>query len=87
MPNPKSAAFPDRAAKGGIRRLIIEGKSPKPVYLYLHDGKRNQRRLEALGKNTKETQDLIKEENNDKKDPDCLHRPGGENLNPFRLHH
>ncbi len=49
--------------KAGFDVLIVEGESPRPVYLWIHDGQAELRDAAALwGKDCFETQDLIKDE-------------------------
>ena len=44
----------------GFDAMIIHGKSPKPVYLYLNDGQTELRDASHLwGKDTRETEDLV----------------------------
>jgi aldehyde:ferredoxin oxidoreductase len=70
--------------RAGFDGIIIEGKSPKPVYLFLHDGKAEIKDASKLwGKTTKETEDAIRDENNDKRIRIASIGPGGENLIKF----
>ncbi len=61
--------------------VIIEGKADKPVYLWINDGQASIRDASHLwGKNTKETQDAIRAELNDKRVRVGMIGPAGENL-------
>ena len=65
----------------GFDALIIEGKSEKPVYIWIHDGEASIRDAGHLwGKYTKETQEIIRAELNDKRARVAMIGPGGENL-------
>lgn len=64
----------------GYDNLIIQGKSDKPVYLYIHDGLVQFRDASNIwGKGTQETQRAIKEEVGKSVVVMCI-GPGGENL-------
>jgi aldehyde:ferredoxin oxidoreductase len=68
----------------GYDGIIIEGKAQKPVYLWVNDGKAVLKNAEHLwGKNTRETQEIIKTELADDKIQMALIGPGGENLVRF----
>jgi len=65
----------------GYDDLVIKGKSPNPVYILINDEKVEIRDASHLwGKTTWETEDLIKEELEDKKVQILSIGPGGENL-------
>jgi len=65
----------------GIDAIIIEGVSPKPVYLWIKDGHAELRDASHLwGKTTGETLQAIQEELADKRIRCTLIGPGGENL-------
>ncbi|MBN2238462.1 MAG: aldehyde ferredoxin oxidoreductase family protein [Dehalococcoidales bacterium] len=65
----------------GYDTLIVEGKAPKPVYLYITDKEVSIKDASHLwGKNTKEVEETIIEENDDKGIANCLIGPGGENM-------
>ena len=65
----------------GFDALVIYGKSPKPVYLWIYDGKYELRDATILwGKVTKETQEIIRAELDDPKIRVACIGPGGENL-------
>lgn len=60
--------------------IIIKGKSPKPVYLHVHDDKAELRDASHLwGKDTYTTEEMIKEELKDLDLKTILIGPGGEN--------
>ena len=65
----------------GFDHIIIKGKSDKPVYLYVSDGKGEIRDASHLwGKTTYETEESLKKELNDKKIEVASIGPAGENL-------
>ncbi|HXY73981.1 MAG TPA: aldehyde ferredoxin oxidoreductase N-terminal domain-containing protein, partial [Dehalococcoidales bacterium] len=67
--------------RAGFDVIIIEGKADVPVYLWVHDGEAEIRDAKHLwGKNTKETQDLVREELGDKFIRLNMIGQGGENL-------
>jgi len=67
--------------RAGFDAVIIEGESPKPVYLWVHDGEATIRDASHLwGKDTKETQAGIRAELEDDKVRVASIGPGGENL-------
>ena len=67
--------------RAGFDAVIVEGKSPKPVYLWVHDGEATIRDARHLwGKSTKETETGIRAELEDDKVRVALIGPGGENL-------
>jgi aldehyde:ferredoxin oxidoreductase len=67
--------------KAGYDILILEGKSRKPVYLWIKDRKAELRSAEPLwGKNTHETTDLIQKELGDEKIRVACIGPAGEKL-------
>ncbi|MFH1381932.1 MAG: aldehyde ferredoxin oxidoreductase family protein [Chloroflexota bacterium] len=70
--------------RAGFDGIIIEGKSPKPVYLLLHEGQAEIKDASRLwGKTTKETEEMIREENSDKGIRVASIGPAGENLIRF----
>ena len=70
--------------RAGFDGIIVEGKSPKPVYLFLHDGQAEIKDASKLwGHTTKETEDMIRDENNDKRIRIASIGPGGENMIKF----
>ena len=65
----------------GFDAVIIEGKADKPVYLSINDGQATINDAAHLwGKNTKETQETIRTELNDKHVRVAMIGPGGEKL-------
>jgi len=69
----------------GFDGIIFNGKSDKPVYLYIKDGKAELRDASKLwGKNIKDTQVMIKEELGDSKLRVASIGPGGENKSRIR---
>jgi len=47
--------------RSGFDGIIVEGKSPKPVYIFVHDGQGEIRDARELwGKTTKETEEAIR---------------------------
>lgn len=66
--------------RSGFDAVIVEGKSSKPVYIWIHDGEASILDAGHLwGKNTKETQQDIRSELGDEKIQVALIGPGGEN--------
>ncbi len=64
----------------GYDGVIIRGRSPKPVYLWVQDGRAELREAGHLwGKDTFETQDIIKEELGDPRVRVACIGPAGEN--------
>lgn len=69
--------------RAGFDGIIIKGKSPKPVYLWIHDGEVEIRDAVHLwGKDTFETDRLIKEATNEKAVVSVIGQ-AGENLVKF----
>ena len=67
--------------RAGFDALIVEGASPKPVYLWIKDGQAELRDAASLwGKDTKETQEAMRAELGDKRVGCAMIGPGGENL-------
>jgi aldehyde:ferredoxin oxidoreductase len=65
----------------GYDAIIIQGRSEKPVYLCIYDGKPEIRRAEHLwGKTTYETADIIREELDDREVKVAAIGQAGENL-------
>lgn len=65
----------------GFDAVVLYGKAPKPVYLWIHDGTCEIRDAQNLwGKVTKEAQTMIREELNDEKIRIAGIGPGGEKL-------
>ena len=70
--------------RAGFDGIIVEGKAPKPVYLFVHDGQGEIKDAGHLwGKPTKETQDAIRTELGDRAIRIASIGPGGENLVKF----
>jgi aldehyde:ferredoxin oxidoreductase len=68
----------------GFDALIIEGKADKPVYLSISDGRVSIKEASHLwGKNTKETQEIIRTELQDQHVRVAMIGPGGEKLVRF----
>jgi aldehyde:ferredoxin oxidoreductase len=74
--------WPAKVKFAGFDAIIIKGKSPSPVYLWIDDGQAELRDAEHLwGKTTGETQAAIFNELGDEKNIEVLQiGPGGENL-------
>jgi aldehyde:ferredoxin oxidoreductase len=67
--------------RAGFDAVIVEGKSDKPVYLWIHDGGAEIRDAARLwGKNTKETQEAIRSELDDAAVRVAMIGPAGENM-------
>jgi aldehyde:ferredoxin oxidoreductase len=67
--------------KAGYDMLIIEGEADKPVYLYINDGRAELKDASHLwGKETRETQAMIREELKDEKIRVAMIGPGAERL-------
>jgi len=68
----------------GYDAIIVDGKAEKPVYLWIQDGEASLRDASHLwGKNTKETQEAIRDELGDNLIRVASIGPGGENLVRF----
>ncbi len=68
----------------GFDAIIVEGKAEKPVYLWIQDGEASLRDASHLwGKNTKETEQTIRDELGDSLIRVTSIGPGGENLVRF----
>jgi aldehyde:ferredoxin oxidoreductase len=76
--------FGAQMRRSGFDGVIVEGKSPKPVYLFLHDGQWEIKDAGYLwGKTTKETEEAIRAELGDKNIKIASIGPGGENMVKF----
>ena len=76
--------FPAVMKFAGFDGAVIEGKSEKPVYLYIHDGVAELRDATHLwGKVTGEAEDILKKEIGDEKIEVLQIGPAGENLVRF----
>jgi len=72
--------FPTMMKRSGYDLYIFEGKAPQPVYLYVDEGKAELRDASHLwGKNTHETEDIIRAETTEDVAVACI-GPAGENL-------
>ncbi len=71
--------FPAEMKFAGIDGLVIKGKSPKPVYLWIKDGEFELRdAAHLMGKKTGEVDDMLKDELGDKKIEILQHGPAAE---------
>ena len=76
--------FPAEMKFSGFDAVIIKGKSPKPVYLWMHHGEAELRDAGHLwGMTTGDTEDKLKEELQDKRIEVLQIGPAGENLVRF----
>ncbi len=76
--------FPAELKFAGFDGVVIKGKSPKPVYLWLHDGEAELRDASRLwGKITGEVEKLIRDELGDPKIEVAQIGPAGEKLARF----
>jgi len=79
-----TGAWAPQLKKAGYDVLIIEGKSEKPVYIYINDDKIEFKDASYIwGKDTIETSKIIKEELEDNRINAINIGPAGENLNPI----
>ncbi len=70
--------FPTELKKSGYDAILFEGKSDKPVYLWIEDGKAELRAAEHLwGKDTHKTTDMLLSETDMKAKVACI-GPAGE---------
>ncbi len=73
--------FAARLRLAGYDQIIVYGRSPQPVYLWINDGQVELRDASHLwGKTTWETYDLLAEELRDKSISELTIGPAGENL-------
>ena len=73
--------FPAKMKESGFEAIVVTGKSEKPVYLFIKDGKAELRDASALwGKVTGEVDRLVKEDLGDPKVEILQCGPAGENL-------
>jgi aldehyde:ferredoxin oxidoreductase len=76
--------FPAEMKFAGFDGIVVRGKSPKPVYLWIHDGEVEIRDASHLwGKTTGDVEDIIREELGDKKVEIAQIGPAGEKLVRF----
>jgi len=67
--------------RAGYDALVIKGKAPRPVYLWIHDGEAELRPAEHLwGKTTLETQKAVRAELGERLARLAMIGPGGEKL-------
>ncbi|WXG47456.1 MAG: aldehyde ferredoxin oxidoreductase family protein [Candidatus Atabeyarchaeum deiterrae] len=68
----------------GFDGIVFQGKAPKPVYLWVHDGETELKSADHLwGKDAFETEDIIQDDLGDKKIRTACCGPAGENLVRF----
>ena len=73
--------FPAEMRFAGFTGIVIKGRSPEPVYLWIHDGEAELRPADHLwGQTTSETEDLLKAELGDRKIEVAAIGPAGEKL-------
>lgn len=73
--------FPAEMKFSGFDGVVFKGKSPRPVYLWLRDGKAELRDASHLwGKTTSEVEDILKKELGDDKIEIAQCGPAGEKL-------
>jgi aldehyde:ferredoxin oxidoreductase len=71
--------FPAMLKRTGIDGIIVEGSSPDPVYLFVQEDKAEIRAAAHLwGKDTHETENLVRQETDDSARVACI-GPAGEN--------
>jgi aldehyde:ferredoxin oxidoreductase len=76
--------FPAEMRAAGADALVFTGRSPEPVYLWLHEGRAELRRAGHLwGQGTADVDRLLKEEIGDAKAEVAQIGPAGENLVRF----
>jgi aldehyde:ferredoxin oxidoreductase len=72
--------FPAELKFAGFDGIVVKGKSPRPVYLWINEGKPELREAAHLkGKVTGEVDHILKEELGDPKIEILQHGPGAEN--------
>ena len=72
--------FPAELKFAGVDGIVVKGKSPKPVYLWISGGTYELRDAAHLkGKVTGEVDDILKREHGDSKIEILQHGPGAEN--------
>ncbi len=70
--------------RAGFDAIVVNGRAPKPVYLWVHDGEAEIRSAEHLwGMHTRESQEAIRTELGDKMIRTAQIGPGGEKLVRF----
>ncbi len=74
-------SFPAQFKRAGYDALIVEGKAPNPVYIWIKDGEVEIRDASHIwGKTTKDTQNIIREELGERRAELAMIGIGGENL-------
>src|SRR5574340_734488 len=72
--------FPAELKFAGFDGIVVKGRSPRPVYLWIHDGQAELRDAGHLwGKTTGQTEDALRAELNDPAIRTALIGPAGEN--------
>lgn len=72
--------FPTEIKKAGFDMIIFEGRSPAPVYLWIHEGTAELRSAAGVwGKNTHETEDILLAETDPRARVACI-GPAGEKM-------
>ena len=73
--------FPAELRFAGFTGIVVKGRSPEPVYLWVHDGEAELRPVGHLwGTTTSQVTDLLKAELDDKRIEVALIGPAGEKL-------
>ena len=76
--------WPAELKRAGFDAIVIRGQSPKPVYLWLHDGEAELRDASHIwGMVTGDAEQTLREELGDRKVEVLQIGPGGENLVRF----
>ena len=77
-------SFGPELKRAGFDAIIVEGKADKPVYLWVEDDKATIKDAGHLwGKETKETEEMLRDELGDEKVELSMIGPGGENMVRF----
>jgi aldehyde:ferredoxin oxidoreductase len=73
--------FAPELKRSGFDMIVIEGRSPKPVYLWIHNGKAEVRDASHIwGKGTHETEGVLRSDLGDNRVQVASIGPAGENL-------
>jgi len=73
--------FAPELKRSGFDMIVFEGRSPKPVYLWVHNGEAEIRDASHLwGKGTHETESILQSDNGDKRVQVASIGPAGEHL-------
>lgn len=76
--------FTPELKRSGFDMIVFEGRSPKPVYLWVHDGEAEIRNASHIwGKGTHETETILQSDARDKRVQVASIGPAGENLVRF----